>query len=185
MPVLRRIPILIGESGAGVIRIHHDDGSTSIEKTGPTQQIKAEAAVLNWCARRLPVARLIDQREGVLITTELPGLNLAHVSLEHAVNALVMALDLIHSVPVENCPFSASWSLCVQQAEQRIQAGLVDQSDFDDENLGRSASDILAELQSLPPLPGPFVSHMAMPPSKTFCHSMDGLAVSSIWDVRG
>jgi aminoglycoside phosphotransferase len=34
---------------------------------------------------------------------------------------------------------------------------LVDERDFDDVNLGRTAADILAELQSLPPLPP--VSH--------------------------
>jgi aminoglycoside 3'-phosphotransferase-2 len=79
--------------------------------------------------------------------------NLAEVSLENAVNLLVEALGLIHSQPVDDCPFSASWNLRLHQAEQRIDAGLVDEADFDDENLGRSAADILAELKSLPPLP--------------------------------
>ncbi len=31
-----------------------------------------------------------------------------------------------------------------------MRAGLVDESDFDEDNLGRAASDILAELQALP-----------------------------------
>ncbi len=58
--------------------------------------------------------------------SELPGANLTEVSVENAVNVLAEALRLIHSVPVEDCPFSASWSLRLRQAEQRIEAGLVD-----------------------------------------------------------
>ena len=40
---------------------------------------------------------------------------------------------------------------CLDQAEYRVTSGLVDVRDFDDVNLG--ATDILAELQSLPSLP--------------------------------
>jgi aminoglycoside phosphotransferase len=145
--------ILIGESGACVARIRHRDGSTSIEKRGPAPEITCEADVLEWCSLRLPVAQIIERREGVLIMSELPGANLTEVSPQVAVNVVVEALGLIHSMPVEDCPFSASWNLRLLQAQQRIEAGLVDEADFDDDNLGRSAVEILAELKSFPPLP--------------------------------
>ena len=148
-----RTPILIGASGASVTRIRRGDGSTSVEKRGPALEISAEAAVLDWCSLRLPVARILEQREGVLVMSELPGANLAEATLELAVNVMVEALSLIHSLPVEDSPFSASWSLRLHQAEQRIEAGLVDEADFDDENLGRSSVEILVELKSFPPLP--------------------------------
>jgi aminoglycoside phosphotransferase len=151
--VAGRTPILIGASGATVVRIQHGDGSSWIEKCGPAQEIRTEATVLNWCKHRLPVARVIEQREGVLVMSELPGVNLTEVSLEHAVKAIVEALGQIHSLPIKDCPFSADWTLRVQQAEHRIQAGLVDDADFDDANLGRSVADILAELKALPALP--------------------------------
>ncbi len=109
---------------------------------------------MKWCSHRLPVAQIIEQREGVLIMSELAGSNLSEVPLEVAVKVLVEALGQIHSVPVEDCPFPASWNRRVLQAQQRIEAGLVDEADFDDENLGRSAVEILAELKLLPPLPG-------------------------------
>jgi len=149
----KRVPIEIGASGANVIRVRRGDRSTWIEKRGAAAEIRAEAAVLKWCADRLPVARLIEHREGVMITSELPGVTLAEVSLENAVNVLVEALDLMHALPVENCPFSASWNVRLHEAEQRIEAGLVDEADFDGENLGRSAADILEELKSFPPPP--------------------------------
>ena len=38
------------------------------------------------------------------------------------------------------------------RVEVRVRAGLVDESDFDEINLGRTATDILAELRSQPPL---------------------------------
>ena len=66
---------------------------------------------------------------------------------------LVQALNLVHSLPITDCPFEASWESRLKQGEENILAGLVDESDFDDDNLGRSPSEILAELRSLPPLP--------------------------------
>jgi aminoglycoside phosphotransferase len=66
---------------------------------------------------------------------------------------LVQALNLIHSLPIAGCPFDASWESRLKQGEENIRAGLIDESDFDDDNVGRSPSDILAELRCLPPLP--------------------------------
>ena len=109
---------------------------------------------MNWCAGRLPVAQVIHQRGGSLTMTELPGLTLDEVSPQVAVSVLVEALSRIHALPIEGCPFSADWSLRVSQAEQRMYAGLVDASDFDEENLGRDPAELLSELKSLPPLPG-------------------------------
>lgn len=148
-----RFPILIGASGANVVRIQHADGCAFIEKCGSAPEIGTEAAVLNWCAGRLPVPQVIQQRAGVLIMSELPGVNLTDVSLEEAVNVIVEALSQIHALPLDDCPFSAHWSLRLHQAEQRIEARLVDEADFDEENLGRKAADILAELKCLPPPP--------------------------------
>ena len=51
-----RTPILIGESGASVFRIQRSDGCFWIEKNDSALDISIEAAVINWCAGRLPVA---------------------------------------------------------------------------------------------------------------------------------
>ena len=83
----------------------------------------------------------------------LPGVNLTEVSMQCAVSVLIEALRLVHAVPVRDCPFEADWDTRLNQAEVRIRAGLADESDFDDANLGRTADDILAELRSQPPLP--------------------------------
>jgi aminoglycoside phosphotransferase len=108
---------------------------------------------MNWCASRLPVPQVIRQSAGFLMMTELPGVNLDEVSLEIAVSVLVDALTRVHALPIQGCPFSAHWTLRVSQAEQRMCAGLVNEAEFDEENLGRRPADVLAELKSLPPLP--------------------------------
>jgi aminoglycoside phosphotransferase len=148
-----RTPILAGESGAGVFRVQRPDGSSWIEKHDSAPDIGLEAAVMNWCARRLPVPQILRHQPGIVSMTLLPGAALDRVSMQIAVRVLVEALNRIHAVPAEGCPFSAHWNLRVSQAEQRLSAGLVDESDVEDENLGRDPAAMLAEMKSLPPLP--------------------------------
>jgi aminoglycoside 3'-phosphotransferase II len=152
-PKTIRIPILLGKSGANVARVHGADGLTWIEKAGCPAEISKEAEVLEWCAGRLPVARVIEEAPGFLAMSALSGVNLTETSMECAVHTLAHALKLIHALPIESCPFEASWALRIEQGEMRVRAGLIDESDFDDANLGRSPIDILEELRSMPPLP--------------------------------
>jgi aminoglycoside 3'-phosphotransferase-2 len=147
------MPILVGESGAGVFRVRREDGVEWIEKSGSPQELSVEAAVMEWCAAHLPVPRVLAVEVGYLAMSALTGVNLTETSMPCAVAVTVEALRLIHAVPTEECPFDASWAKRLKQAELRVHAGLVDTADFDDENLGRSAVDILAELQRQPPLP--------------------------------
>ena len=98
-------PILMGESGATVVRVRSAGGNCWIEKSGPGSEISAEAAVLSWCAGRLPVPGVIEHSEGLLRMAELPGRDLTEVSLDGAVRAIVEALNRIHAVPIEGLPF--------------------------------------------------------------------------------
>ncbi len=148
-----RTPILIGESGASVVRVQREDGLELIEKAGSSLDIDLETAVLEWCARDLPVAKVLRKDNGVLAMSVLPGVNLTETSMENAAQIITEALNRVHAIPLEKCPFMASWALRLSQGERRVHAGLVDESDFDEANLGRSPTDIFAELQSLPPLP--------------------------------
>ena len=148
-----RTPILTGESGASVVWVQREDGFAWIEKSGSSSEIALETAVLEWCAGRLPVAKVLGKDSGFLAMSALPGVNLTEASLECAVQVIAEALALVHATSIEGCPFLASWALRLGQAELRICAGSIDESDFDEANLGRSPTDILAELQSLPQLP--------------------------------
>lgn len=148
-----RTPILIGESGAEVALVRHPDGRTWIEKSSSSKDLENEMRVLEWCSGRLPVPRVLESTPSLLVMSVLPGTILPAVPVHVAVPVLARALHFIHSVPVAECPFDASWETRLNQGEENIRAGLVDESDFDEDNAGRSAVDILAELRSLPPLP--------------------------------
>jgi aminoglycoside 3'-phosphotransferase II len=148
-----RSPIVIGKSGATVFRVTREDGAEWIEKSGPASDLSVEAAVMTWCAGRLPVPEVLAIEAGVLAMSVLPGVDLTEAAIDCAVALTAKALHLIHSVPAEGCPFRADWAARLQQAEHRVRCGLVDEGDFEEINLGRTSADILAELHSLPPLP--------------------------------
>lgn len=121
-----------------------------IEKSGSSQELSLEVSIMDWCASRLPVPKVIAYEAGILSMCALPGVNLTEVSMQCAVTVIVEALRLIHGLPVRECPFEAHWEARLIQAESRVRAGLVDESDFDEANRGRAATDILRELRSQP-----------------------------------
>jgi aminoglycoside phosphotransferase len=133
--------------------VAREDGAQWIEKCGVASDLSLEAAVLKWCAGRLPVPDVLGVHAGVLSMSALPGVNLTEATSSCAVALTAEALHLIHSIPTAGCPFRADWATRLHQAEQRVRSGLVDDRDFDEVNAGRTAADILAELRSLPPLP--------------------------------
>jgi aminoglycoside 3'-phosphotransferase II len=146
-------PIQIGKSGAKVVLVQPPDGPPWIEKSSLSRELEREVAILKWCAGRLPVPKVIAHAPGSVVMSVLPGVILADLPARTAVSVIVQALNLVHSLPIAECPFDASWESRLKQGEENILAGLIDESDFDDDNVGRSPSDILAELRSLPPLP--------------------------------
>ena len=149
-PEPTRSPILIGKSGARVFRVRRKDGTEWVEKSGSPHEIALEVAVLGWCGTTLPVPRVLRTEPGFFAMSALPGVNLTEVSVDCAAARMAEALASIHAVPVAGCPFRADWSVRLNQAERRVLAGLVDETDFDEVNRGRTASDILDELLSLP-----------------------------------
>jgi aminoglycoside phosphotransferase len=149
-----RTQILTGESGCTVVRVRTEDGLQWIEKTGPAPELAKETAVLEWCAGLLPVPQVLRKDDGFLAMSVLPGVSLTEASAECAVTCIVDALRAVHAIPIDACPFAAGWAARVNEGAARVRAGLVDESDFDVENLGRSAADIVDELRSMAPLPG-------------------------------
>src|SRR5262245_40782177 len=135
-----RSPIVIGKSGASVFRVSREDGLQWIEKSGPASDLNVEAGVLRWCAGRLPVPDVLGLTAGVLSMSAQPGINLTEVPIDNAVAVMAEALDLIHAVSTDRCPLQADWATRLHQAELRVRGGLVDESDFDAENLGRTAA---------------------------------------------
>lgn len=117
------------------------------------EEIEHETQILGWCAGRLPVPTVLEKRNGILKMSELPGETLMELEMERAVEIMARGIGLVHAVPIDDCPFAANWTRRVAEAEARVQPGLIDASDFDEDNRGRPIDDIIRELKSFPPLP--------------------------------
>jgi aminoglycoside 3'-phosphotransferase-1 len=75
-----------------------------------------------------------------LLMTELPGGTAAEEFRESGadriaiVDALVLFLRHFHALPLDACPIKSDHHLRLIHAHGRLEAGLVDRADFDDEN---------------------------------------------------
>lgn len=152
----------IGESGAEVSRIRCINGEhlfLKSESIGPHSELPEEIKRLRWMNRLdLPGPTVLDatteDNRHWLLMSAVPGQDLASandLSAPQVISALAMALRRLHQVPIEKCPFDHPLQQRMAAARSRVSAGLVDESDFDDERLGRTAEDVFLELLSTLP----------------------------------
>lgn len=164
----------IGESGGAVYRLHGKPGAPELYlkhgKHRVADDIDAEAARLRWLAEYLPVPRVVQferaSQEAWLLMTALPGLSAYQVLKAHpesrpaVVDALAAFLRRLHAIPLAACPFTSDLGQRLSLARARIEAGLVDADDFDEEREGWSAEQVWDAMQALLPLDSdPVVTH--------------------------
>lgn len=164
----------VGESGGAVYRLHGKAGAPDLYlKQGARAvagDITDEMVRLRWLADYIPVPRIEGfvalPDEAWLLMSALPGqtayqLMQAHpAARERIVDALAAFLRRLHAIPVSACPFTSDHLHRLAQARARIDAGLVDEDDFDDERDGWTAEQVWEALQGLLPLaPDPVVTH--------------------------
>lgn len=68
------------------------------------------------------------------------------------VAAIGRFLRRLHALPVSTCPFNARHELQLDLARQRLDAGLIDADDFDDERQGWSPEQVWAAMHALLPM---------------------------------
>ena len=147
----------IGRSGAAVFRLEASGRPTLFVKTGPAgldSELPDEAARLRWlaatgtaCPGVLAEARAAGQ--DWLLTTALRGRDLAssdHLEPEKIVQIAADAIGDLHRLDAATCPFDRRLARSVAHARARLEAGLVDEGDFDEERSGRSAADLFQEV---------------------------------------
>lgn len=159
-----------GRSGAGVLRLSAP-GEPALflkrEACGPFAELPGEIDRLRWlAAQAIPVPAIVATADGErfhhLLTSALPGENLADAKLPPAAKVALAAVALrqLHGLPVTACPFDAGIAATIALAEARLNAGLVDEADFDADNLGRAGADVLARLKAtVPAAVDPVVTH--------------------------
>ncbi|MCA2408474.1 aminoglycoside 3'-phosphotransferase [Rhizobium leguminosarum bv. viciae 248] len=149
----------LGRSAASVFRLEALGLPAlylKVENVGPFSEIADEAARLRWLkASGLTCPDVIaEDSDGVrnrLLISALPGSDLASASVLTPlarVELLAAALLDLHRLPIASCPFDHRLEARIAAAKARVQAGIVDETDFDETRLGMSAEALFAELES-------------------------------------
>lgn len=159
LPAARWEEVKVGRSAAEVwrstryvLKIQERQAGSGEAAAGTSLQQERER--LRWLAGRIPAPQVVafevtDTHE-YLAMTRLSGIDLSHADAllhpERVVNLLARALRELHALPVRDCPFTMTLSAQLPLLRGRVQAGLVDETDFDEERQGRSAISIFNEL---------------------------------------
>ncbi|WP_313416288.1 APH(3')-II family aminoglycoside O-phosphotransferase [Stenotrophomonas sp.] len=152
----------IGVSRADVARVHRPgqaDAFLKSEVIDTFSELGDEIARLRWLQAHGQLAPTViataeEAGRRWLLMSALPGHDLASspaLAPQHLVELLADALRGLHALPVASCPFDQRLALRLQAAQARVEAGLVDADDFDDERLGQSAQQVFAELRATRP----------------------------------
>jgi len=76
------------------------------------------------------------------------------------VDALAAFLRHLHAIPAGECPFNSDHALRLSRARLRIDAGLIEVDEFDEERQGWTAEQVWDAMRELLPLtPDPVVTH--------------------------
>jgi aminoglycoside 3'-phosphotransferase-1 len=165
---------LIGESGGFVYRLHgKTDAPDLYLKHGMdtvADDITDEMVRLGWLKSRMLAPHtegfVRTERQAWLLMTALPGKTAYQVMTESpeacqsVVDILATFMRRLHSIPVDECPFNSKHDYRLALARKRIDSGLVDTDDFDDERETWTAEDVWNAMQSFLPLtPDLVVTH--------------------------
>ncbi|WP_425146003.1 APH(3') family aminoglycoside O-phosphotransferase [Deinococcus sp.] len=153
LPAVRWETVSDGLSGAGVWRSSRFVLKV-MERRTLDRPLHAEALRLRWAAGRIPVPELVayevDEEREYLAMTRLPGMALHHPDAllhpERVTELLARALRELHALPLRDCPFNASLGVRLREAREQVEAGRVDEADFDAERAGWTAAQVWNEL---------------------------------------
>ncbi|VVT07504.1 Aminoglycoside 3'-phosphotransferase [Sphingomonas sp. EC-HK361] len=153
-----------GESGGTVFRLDAEALPSLYLKHGKGRvaaDIFDEATRLTWLADVLPVPEVrhfvATPDAAWLLTTAIPGQTADALLADDAANLPTIIdgaaafLRRLHAIPAANCPFEAGHAHRLAAARRNIDAGLVDEEDFDSDHDGWSAEDVWDELVALQP----------------------------------
>jgi aminoglycoside phosphotransferase len=146
---------ITGQSDSEVYRVANSDAFLKITNRGASVNLQREKDVLEWLNNKISVPKVLYFEETdentFLLISEIKGINLAdyikNVKVEEALMCeLAKSLKQIHSISLIDCPFQQTLEVKLQNARENIKNGLVDETDFEDENIGKSAERLFDEL---------------------------------------
>ncbi|SKC81893.1 kanamycin kinase/aminoglycoside 3'-phosphotransferase-2 [Maledivibacter halophilus] len=105
-----------------------------------SDSMEKEKNILNWLDGKVPVPKVLhynvfDNKQFMLIS-EIKGLNAAHyyyTSKPATVDTmLARSLRLIHDIDITCCPFDSRLNIKIGEAKKRVDCGLVDENNFEE-----------------------------------------------------
>jgi aminoglycoside phosphotransferase len=148
----------LGLSPSEVFRLEAADKKSLYLKISPRGvpgfSLSQEKQRLDWLKNLLPVPEVLlfteDEASDYLLLSEISGLPASDDSLKNdipnVIEQLASGLKMIHAVSIDDCPFDERMDHKILLAEERVERGLVDEKDFDDERRGMTARDLFEEL---------------------------------------
>ncbi|MBB5235867.1 APH(3') family aminoglycoside O-phosphotransferase [Deinococcus budaensis] len=154
LPAARWEAVTHGQSGAGVWRSQKYVVKVQARGGLPPSTLLQERERLRWLSGRVPVPRVVGYETAgnheYLAVTRLPGLPMsdpdATLHPERVTDLLARALRELHALPARECPFNMSLPVTLRLARERVQAGAVDEADFDEERRGWTAARVFEDL---------------------------------------
>lgn len=186
-------PILIGKSKSEVFRFDHVDGRSFFLKVSESdfvaRELEQERRVLAWLrTQAIPAPEALAlEREGgssFFLLSAVPGRSLAEAAAELGPERCLIEgarfLRRLHSLPTAGCPFPRDLSITLRLARENLDANLVDETDFDGENLGTPKELLYASLLEQPPAEDLVFTH------GDYCFPniiVNGAAISGVVDL--
>jgi aminoglycoside 3'-phosphotransferase-2 len=146
----------IGHSDAGVFKLAADGKPTlflKTEGTGDFAELPDELARLRWLGSQgipCPEVIVFETHAGHnwLLMSAVTGQDLVsqQTAPDEAIVVMANALRRLHALDAATCPFNHSLGQRIAVAKARVDAGEVDEDDFDDERLGQTAQQVFEEL---------------------------------------
>lgn len=151
----------LGHSDAQVWHVSWPDGREAWLKEQPAggpEPLDLDCRLLSWLKGRVPVPEVLAYRRDpdgetareYLLMSAMPGKPASDPEFltraESLIPLLAQALKQLHALPIETCPFDARLDAKFKLAADNVAAGRIDESDFQTQFLGNTATELYARL---------------------------------------
>ncbi|MCM3236181.1 aminoglycoside 3'-phosphotransferase [Heyndrickxia oleronia] len=144
--------ITIGCSESNTFRVkgEREYQYLKIQSVYAKEKLLNEKERLEWLQGKLPVPKVIyyeqDDINEYLLISEIAGkdasVEMDITSVPDLMKQLALGLKMIHSIKIDQCPFDQTVQKKLEEARLRVEKGLVNEDDFDEERKG-IPSDVL------------------------------------------